>query len=437
MLMTAEANRRQPIIDSRILFLNRWAQHRSPDRWDNELARPEMLIDHDFHRVTYICDGNGRFGVPADAADVHIVDDITNVATMAALVERLISEDGPFDHIIALSEYLLDTAAELRQRYGIPGQTPTEVARFRDKTVMKSTLEVAGIRVPRWSAERDVDRLLIAAESLGYPVIFKPIRGAGSQGVRKVQSAQELRALCHASDLCQYEIEEYVAGDVMHTDGVVDAAGECLFIVTSRYLANCLAFENGEPFGSVIQTDPDQVKIHQEFARTCIDALGLRNSAFHLEYFDTGQELVFLEIGARVPGADVPYVVRDVTGVNMFQLWVDALLGNPTVRPLAWPADSFESGGWLMIPRPRPLPRKVLSATSLVGEVPFLYRELVPSPGDVLTDLPGSYANLQGGRFLFRGGSEAQIWEAVRRTQAAYQLTTEPIRDSGSRQTRR
>lgn len=411
----------------RILFLTRWAQPSSPDRWDNGLARPEELIDHDVYRVTYICDAGGRGGVPDVAAGVHVVDDLTDAGAVAELVGRLIRDDGPFAHVIALSEYLLDAAAELRQRYGIGGPTPAVVARFRDKTVMKAILAESGIRVPRWASGASADQFLAAAEELEYPVIFKPVRGASCQGVRNAGSAAELRALCQAPDLSRYEVEEYVTGDVLHTDGVVDAAGECRFMVTSRYVGNCLAFEQGEPLGSVIQTDESRVGECHEFARACLAALGLRRSAFHLEYFDTGKELVFLEIGARVPGADVPYVVRDVTGVNLFALWLDVLLDNPVPPPREWPSGpGGGSGGWLMIPRPRPLPRKVLSATPLTGKVPFLHRELVPAAGDLLVDRPGSYATLQGGRFLFRGGTEDQIWDAVMKARESYHLSTEP-----------
>lgn len=356
---------------------------------------------------------------------MHVIDDLTDVNAVTGLVGRLIQEDGPFAYVIALSEFLLDMAAELRQRYRIDGPTPAVVTRFRDKTVMKGILAESGIRIPRWSSGLSAEELLAAAEELGYPVIFKPVRGASSQGVRKAGSAAELRALCLVPDLSQYEVEEYVSGDVLHTDGVVDAAGECRFIVTSRYVGNCLAFEHGEPLGSVILTDESRVSECHEFARACLAALGLRRSAFHLEYFDTGKELVFLEVGARVPGADVPYVVRDVTGVNLFELWLDVLLDNPVPPPLEWSAGSGGSGGWLMIPRPRPLPRKVVSATPLMGKVPFLYRELVPSAGDLLVDRPGSYASLQGGRFLFRGGTEDDIWDAVMKAQAAYHLSTE------------
>ncbi|WP_181793151.1 acetyl-CoA carboxylase biotin carboxylase subunit family protein [Streptomyces sp. WELS2] len=412
-------------MSSAILFLNRWPLYEDERRWENRLAAPELVFDPQTDHVTYVCDEGGRSGVPADAERVHVVTDFGDVDGVLEIIDAVVREEGPFDHVIAFSEMLLDLAAVLRERYGIPGSGVEETARFRDKTVMKERVSRAGLRVPRWASCRTEEQILAAAEEFGYPVIVKPVRGASSQGVREIASPEELRALWAERSLDDLEIEEFVQGEILHVDGVLDATGEPLFLCTSRYLSTCLDFEaQGAPLGSVFQTDPEVRGRCEDFAVRCLAALGLRSSAFHLEFFDTGDELVFLEVGARVPGADVSYVINDVHGVNLWRLWVDVLLG----RPVDPPARNPElSGGWLIIQGPKPLPQKVTSATPLLGQVPYVYRELVPRPGEVLVSRPGSYATLQGGRFLFRGGTQEQIEEAVRQARAQYHLTTEPV----------
>lgn len=408
-----------------ILFLNRWPRSDDDRRWENRLASPELLFLPETDHVTYLCDAVGRSGVPADAERVHMVEDFDDLDGVLRLLDDIVRDEGPFDHVIGFSELLLDLAAVVRERYGIPGATREETARFRDKTVMKETLAGAGVRVPRWAPCRSTEQVLMDAEEFGYPLIVKPVRGASSQGVREIASAEELRAFCTERSLHEYEIEEFVRGEILHVDGVLDQSGKPLFLCTSRYVSTCLEFELlGEPLGSVFQTDPAVRARCEDFALRCLTALGLRNSAFHLELFDTGEELVFLEVGARVPGADVPYVIHDVHGVNLFRLWVDVALGRPVVPPVFDPA---LSGGWLTIPGPRPLPQKVVSATPLLGEVPFIYRELVPNPGELLNSRPGSYATLQAGRFLFRGGTQAQIEEAISQVRARFRLTAEPV----------
>ncbi|MFI1799969.1 acetyl-CoA carboxylase biotin carboxylase subunit family protein [Streptomyces sp. NPDC020379] len=412
-------------MSSAILFLNRWPLYEDKRRWENRLAAPELVFDPETDRVTYLCDEFGRSGVPAGAERVHVVPDFGDVDGVLELVDAIVREEGPFDHVIGFSEMLLDLAATLRERYGIPGPGVEETARFRDKSVMKERVSRAGLRVPRWAPCRTEEQMLAAAEEFGYPVIVKPVRGASSQGVREIASAGELRALCAERSLDDLEIEEFVQGDILHVDGVLDAEGKPLFLCTSRYISSCLDYEAlGAPLGSVFQTDPEVRDRCEDFAVRCLDALGLRSSAFHLELFDTGEELVFLEVGARVPGADVSYVINDVHGVNLWRLWVDVLLGRPVDLPVP---DPELSGGWLIIQGPKPLPRKVTAATPLLGHVPYVYRELVPSPGEVLVSRPGSYATLQGGRFLFRGGTQKQIEAAVRQANEQYRLTTEPV----------
>ncbi|MDT0438361.1 MULTISPECIES: ATP-grasp domain-containing protein [Streptomyces] len=408
-----------------ILFLTRWPIHEDERRWENRLAAPDLVFDPETDRVTYLCDEGGRSGVPADAERVHVVTDFGDVDAVLELVDTIVREEGPFDHVIAFSEILLGLAATLRERHGVPGSSPEETSRFSDKTVMKEKVSRAGLRVPRWASCRTEEQILAAAEEFGYPVIVKPVRGASSQGVREIASAQELRALCAERSLREYEIEEFVQGDILHVDGVLDAEGKPSFICTSRYVSTCLDFELlGAPLGSVLQTDPEVRARCEEFALRCLSALGLRSSAFHLELFDTGSDLVFLEVGARVPGADVSYVINDVHDVNLFRLWVDVLLGRPVDLPVP---DMTLSGGWLIVQGPKPLPQKVTAATPLLDQVPYLYRELVPRPGEVLESRPGAYATLQGGRFLFRGGTQEEIEEALRQARAQYRLTTVPV----------
>lgn len=408
-----------------ILFLTRWPLYEDQRRWENRLAAPQLVFDLETDRVTYLCDEDGRSGVPADAERVHFVPDFGDVDAVLELVDAIVGDQGPFDHVIGFSEMLLDLAAILRERYGIPGASIEETTRFRDKNVMKELVSRAGLRVPRWAPCRTPEQILAAAEEFGYPVIVKPVRGASSLGVREIASAEELRALCAERSLDDLEVEEFVQGDILHVDGVLDAEGKPLFLCTSRYTSSCLHYETlGAPLGSVFQTDPSVRGRCEDFAMRCLTALGLRSSAFHLELFDTGDELVFLEVGARVPGADVSYVINDVHGVNLWRLWVDVLLGRSVDLPVP---DPELSGGWLIIQGPKPLPRKVTAATSLLGHVPYVYRELVPRLGEVLVARPGSYATLQGGRFLFLGGTQKQIEEAVRQASAQYRLTAEPV----------
>ena len=63
---------------------------------------------------------------------------------------------------------------------------------FRDKERMKQVLDAAGIRTPRHVAATTVAGVWEAAERIGYPIIVKPIAGAGSADTYRVDSAAQL-----------------------------------------------------------------------------------------------------------------------------------------------------------------------------------------------------------------------------------------------------
>ncbi|MTK62960.1 MAG: carboxylate--amine ligase, partial [Methanobacterium sp.] len=239
-------------MSNHILILNRWPQYSVGERWDNALARYSDLIDHHRYRVTYLCDPLGAQGMSrekggafaGDVPNVHVVPDLSDTDAVLAQGGRLIDRTGPFDHVIAFSEYLLDVAALIRDCFDIPGDRPADTDRFRDKTIMKTILAAAGVRVPVWSAcpgtgeESRAD----AGALPDFPLILKPRRGASSKDVHKVSSRAALEELLVGRNTAEFEIEEFIDGTLCHADGVLDRSARCLFMNVARSLAPCLAF---------------------------------------------------------------------------------------------------------------------------------------------------------------------------------------------------
>ena len=125
----------------------------------------------------------------------------------------------------------------------------------------------------------------------------------------RIDNRAKLRGFADLPDLASYEVEEFIEGELYHVDRVVASAGNMLFACASRYIAPCLNFEHGAPLGSVILSRSAEERRFIGFAQLVLEVLQLKSSAFHLEAFEQAGELIFLEIGARVPGADVSYVV--------------------------------------------------------------------------------------------------------------------------------
>ena len=74
-------------------------------------------------------------------------------------------------------------------------------------------LDEAGIRTPRHARAHTADQCREAAEDIGYPLILKPIAGAGSQDTYRVDDAGELEdALARLGHIAEVSIEEYIDG---------------------------------------------------------------------------------------------------------------------------------------------------------------------------------------------------------------------------------
>src|SRR2546422_3741326 len=102
----------------------------------------------------------------------------------------------PLKQVECLWEPGVILAARLRQGLGVPGQDVAQATLFRDKDAMKRAVVAAGIRTPKHQRATTAAECQRAAEQIGFPVIVKPIAGAGSADTFRVNRSEE-----HTSEL--------------------------------------------------------------------------------------------------------------------------------------------------------------------------------------------------------------------------------------------
>jgi biotin carboxylase len=393
------------------------------NRWDDAFGDYRTSVDHATFAVSYVTNRAGA-ALPrsyvADADRIVEVADLGDRATVIAAARGLADRFGPVDAVLALSEWDIDTGGAVRDALGTPGPGESECMVWRDKVRMKERVLASGLAVPRWgSADEQTWRRL--ADECGFPLVLKPRTGAASAGVAVVRSPVELESVLARYPSDGYECEEFVEGPIYHVDGVT-YRGSLAYAVVSRYVNTCYHFAGGLRLGSYTTAEGARRDELLAFTRASLDALSLTDSAFHLEIICRDDvEPVFLEVGARVGGGEIPFVLREVHGVDMVADWVAVQLGNP-------PAGRLRHGvstGFVMVPEPRPLPARVTARTSLVGRIPTLYAELLPDVGE-LFDGSGGYDHI-GGRFRFSGTDAAEVERAVRATIDAYVIEAEPV----------
>ena len=79
----------------------------------------------------------------------------------------------------------------------------------------------AGLRVPHFARVRTAAEALAAARRIGYPVIVKPVAGAGTADTYRADSDEELRgvlgAVGHHSEV---NLEEFIDGEEFTYDTI-------------------------------------------------------------------------------------------------------------------------------------------------------------------------------------------------------------------------
>ncbi|MEU4926545.1 ATP-grasp domain-containing protein [Streptomyces yokosukanensis] len=400
----------------RILIVNRWD--------DDHQSDYASRIDHERHQVSYVTVPKHVPRIPASAEHIQVVPDLADPEPVIAAAVAAHRAGGPFDKLLALSEFDLLTGATIRERLGIPGPGTEDVLVFRDKTRMKARVAEAGLRVPRFREITSVEEAEAFRAELDGPVVVKPRTGAASVGTFVIRPQDDLAAVLRETDLGDYEIEEFVQGPVWHLDGLM-ADNRMIFGRASRYMDTCYGFSQGRPLGSVVRTGPEADAL-LAFAEACLRALGLDRGAFHFELIQTTTGPVFLEVGARFGGGEIPWVFQDVYGVDLIGDWIRLELGEPPVTLPPADRPDTEHGGFLLVPEPRG--KRLVSRPSMVGTVPGLYAEELPAAGHEF-DGKGGYRFILG-RFRYRAPSPTAVEQAILRTQSAYDCVLEDLDDT-------
>jgi biotin carboxylase len=230
------------------------------------------------------------------------------------------------DRVLANWEPLVILAARLRERWGMPGMSVDAVTGFRDKQLMKERVAAAGLRVPRSRRVRTESETRAAAEEFGYPLIVKPIAGAGSADTYKAESKAELdEILVKMRGVGEASCEEYIDGEE-YTFDTVCIGGKPAYENVAQYLPKPIEMRSLEWVSPVIITvrDMKQAKIQGgiTLGRKVLSALGMGDGFTHMEWFLTPKgEAVFGEIGCRPGGAHIVDQMNYTSDIDLFREW--------------------------------------------------------------------------------------------------------------------
>ncbi|MDB4943946.1 MAG: hypothetical protein JWP97_3480 [Labilithrix sp.] len=230
------------------------------------------------------------------------------------------------DRVLTNWEPCVLLAARLRERWGMPGMSPGTALAFRDKELMKQRLRAAGLRVPRSRRVTTSAQVRAFAEENGFPLILKPIGGAGCESTYKVTSWSDLeRTLPAIGHMTEASCEEYIEGEELTFDTIC-LRGKPVFENVTQYLPKPLDASKNEwisPIAISIR-DLGQPALAGgiELGRRALEVLGMTNGATHMEWFLTPSgEAVFGEIACRPGGAGIVDQMNFTCDVDLYREW--------------------------------------------------------------------------------------------------------------------
>ena len=235
------------------------------------------------------------------------------------------------DRVECLWEPGMYLAARLREELGAPGMTVEETIPFRNKDRMKQVLAAAGIRTPRHALATTADECRGAAEGIGFPLILKPVAGAGSADTYRVDDSAQLdAALARMGHLSEINVEEFIEGEEFTFDAVC-ADGEIAYYSISWYRPRPLIARTVEWISPQIvmlrDVEAEELKGGREMGRAVLAALGLRTGFTHMEWYRKADgEVVFGEVAARPPGARSVDVMNYACDIDLFTGWAEAVV---------------------------------------------------------------------------------------------------------------
>jgi biotin carboxylase len=350
---------------------------------------------------------------PIEMGDRYLQIDCSDVDAAAARIVAL-GDTSQIDGIVAADDTGVVVAAVAGQKLGLPSNDPDAARATRDKAVMRRRLELGEVPQPRWATVDPSDNADTVAESIGFPLVIKPLALSAGQGVIRVErpedlteSAERSRAIIRSTGQVNETllVESYMEGSEVAVEGLV-ANGNLLALAIFDKPVESV----GKGFEETILITPSR---HEESVQTeilrvaaqAVRSLGLSQGPVHIELIISGEKVRVVEVAGRSIGG---LCSRSLSFGLMDTSLESLILRNAIGRDKPELRRSPEASGVLMLPIPRGGTLAGFEGIDEVrGQEAITGVEITARPGDVVAPPP------DGGRYIGFVFAEAKTPEAV------------------------
>jgi biotin carboxylase len=241
-----------------------------------------------------------------ELADRFLPVDLKDREGLAAAARGIRAEFG-LDGVFTAGTDFSASVAYVAKELGLPGIGPDTALKASNKLEMRAALARAGVPSPRFVQAASPDDPAIAAATLGFPLVVKPVDSMGARGCRVVRDGRELVAAVAAalphSRSGKAIVEEYIEGPEFSIDALVDGDEILIRGIADRHIFFEPYFvELGHTMPSAFPSEI-QTEVLRVF-RLAVRALGIRLGAAKgdMKYCPSRGHAVVGEIAARLSG---------------------------------------------------------------------------------------------------------------------------------------
>jgi biotin carboxylase len=301
--------------------------------------------------------------VDGDPAAVGFAEaDVAEVVDFSDLPEVIeVARRHRIDGVVAIStDRAVPIAAAVAEALDLPGIGRDVAARMTDKGQMRECLAAARIPQPAFiviDADTDLDGALA---SVGTPAVVKPVDSGGQRGLFLVDTAEQLRDVLPMtlgfSRAGRVILERFVAGSELNVMAVVVDGEPTILTLSDRLRPPGPGFGVGWIHLYPSELPAPVLERAAELARQAIVALGLRDGIAFPQVLATGEDVVVVEVAARIAAGQMADLVRHGVGVDLTTVALYQSLGRRIEPSLIEPRFSRPIAIRFLTARPGPLP---------------------------------------------------------------------------------
>ncbi len=271
--------------------------------------------------------------------EYYKVSSLENYDEVYRAVAFLTYKHGRIDWLESNNEYWLERDARLRKDFNITsGFQPEDMDQVKFKSRMKENYEKAGIPVARFHMVDNYENCKEFIDSIGgYPVIVKPDNGVGASDTHKLKSDEDLKHFLDNRMNISYIMEEFITGDVISFDAIVNSKGDVIFCTGNLTPNGLMDIVNNQDncLFMIRKNIPDDLR---DIGERTVKAFGVRSRFVHLEFFQLSKDqylgkkddIVALEVNMRPSGGISPTMMNYANSTDVYEIWADMIAYDAT-----------------------------------------------------------------------------------------------------------